>query len=173
MVEYLKVGQISNAHGVKGEVKVYPLTDNIKRFSKLKFIFMKNHDEYIKIEIQGVKYLKDFVVLKLANIENMNEALKYKNEYIYVDRENAVKLPKDSYFISDLIDMEVNTNEGEYLGKVTSVFSTGSNDVYEIKSEIGKVILVPAIKDVILEIDVANKKMLIKLLEGLVWYLMF
>lgn len=168
MVEYLKVGQISNAHGIKGEVKVYPLTDNMKRFSKLKYVFLKPKDVYTKIEIQSVKYLKDFVVLKLANIEDMNEALKYKDEYVYIDRENAVKLPRDSYFISDLIDMEVTTDEGQYLGKIVSVFPTGSNDVYEIKSEVGKSILIPAIKDVVLEVDVDNKKMLIKLLEGLI-----
>jgi 16S rRNA processing protein RimM len=168
MVDYIKIGQISNAHGIKGEVKVYPLTDNIKRFSKLKFIFLKQKEEYVKIDVLSVKYLKEFVILGLANIESMNEALKYKNEYVYIDKANAVKLPRDSYFISDLIDMEVSTQEGEYLGKLVSVFPTGSNDVYEIKSVLGKSILIPAIKDVVLEVDVENKKMLIKLLEGLV-----
>jgi 16S rRNA processing protein RimM len=168
MVDYIKIGQISNAHGIKGEVKVYPLTDNIKRFSKLKFIFLKIKEEYVKIDVLSVKYLKEFVILGLANIESMNEALKYKNEYVYIDKENAVKLPKDSYFISDLIDMEVSTKEGEYLGKIVAVFPTGSNDVYEIKSALGKSILIPAIKDVVLEVDVENKRMLIKLLEGLV-----
>lgn len=168
MVEYLKVGLISNAHGIKGEVKVYPLTDNIKRFSKLKYVFLKVKDEYKKIDVEGVKYLKDFAVLKLSNIENMNEALKLKNEYLYIDRENAVKLPKDSYFITDLIGMDVSTTEGEFLGKITSVFPTGSNDVYEVKADNGKTALLPAIKDVIIEVDIENKKMLVKLLEGLI-----
>lgn len=168
MVEYLKVGQITTAHGVRGEVKVYPLTDNIKRFSKLKFVFLKVKDEYVKRDIEGVKYLKDFVILKLADIKDMNEAMKYRNEYLYVDRDNAVKLPKDSYFISDLIDMDVHSSEGEYLGKITSVFPTGSNDVYEVKGNSGKLILIPAIKDVILDIDMENKKMTVKLLEGLI-----
>jgi 16S rRNA processing protein RimM len=168
MVEYLKIGQISNAHGIKGEVKVYPLTDNIKRFSKLKFVFLCEKDIYRKVEVESVKYLKQFAVLKLSGIENMNDALKYKNVYIYVDRENAVKLPKDSYFISDLIGLDVSSDDGSYLGKITDVFSTGSNDVYEVKSELGKSILLPAIKEVILQIDMENRRMLVKLLEGLI-----
>jgi 16S rRNA processing protein RimM len=168
MVEYLKIGQISNAHGVKGEVKVYPLTDNVKRFSKLNYVFLNEKDIYKKVEVESVKYLKQFVVLKLNGIEDMNQALKYKNVYIYVDRENAVKLPKGSYFISDLIGLEVSSDEGNYLGILTDVFSTGSNDVYEVKSELGKTILLPAIKEVILQIDIENKRMLVKLLEGLI-----
>jgi 16S rRNA processing protein RimM len=168
MVEYLKIGQISNAHGIKGEVKVYPLTDDVKRFSKLAFVFLNEKDIYRKVEVESVKYLKQFVVLKLNGIEDMNQALKYKNVYIYVDRENAVKLPKGSYFISDLIGLDVSSNEGNYLGKIIDVFSTGSNDVYEVKSELGKSILLPAIKEVILQIDIENRRMLVKLLEGLI-----
>ena len=168
MVEYLKIGQISNAHGVKGEVKVYPLTDNVKRFSKLKFVFLNEKDTYRKVTVESVKYLKQFVVVKLNGIEDMNEALKYKNVYIYVDRENAVKLPKGSYFISDLIGLDVSSDEGNYLGKITDVFSTGSNDVYEVKSELGKTILLPAIQEVIIEIDIDKKSMLVKLIEGLI-----
>ena len=168
MVEYLKIGQISNAHGIKGEVKVYPLTDDIKRFSKLKFVFLNEKEVYRKLEVQGVKYLKQFVILKLKGIENMNEALTYKNVYVYVDRENAVKLPKGSYFISDLIGLDVSSDEGNYLGKIIDVFSTGSNDVYEVRSDLGKSILLPAIKEVILQIDIENKRMLVKLLEGLI-----
>lgn len=168
MIDYLKVGQITNAHGVKGEVKVYPLTDNIKRFSKLEFVFFKSNEEYKKKMIQNVKYQNNFVIIKLEGVESMDDALRLKNEYIYVDREHAVKLPKDSYFISDLIDMEVTTVNGDYLGRIISVFPTGSNDVYEIKSDDGKPVLIPAIKDVIIEVDVDNKKMKVKLLEGLI-----
>ena len=168
MVKYLKIGQITNAHGIKGEVKVFSLTDNVKRFSKLKTAFLKRKEEYVQIEIESVKYLKDFAILKLVGVEDMNAALKYKNEYIYIDREHAIKPPKDSYFISDLIGMKVSTDEGIMLGEITAVFPTGSNDVYEVKSELGKLVLIPAIKDVVLEVDVENKKMLVKLLEGLI-----
>jgi 16S rRNA processing protein RimM len=168
MIEYLKIGQITNAHGIKGEVKVFSLTDNVKRFSKLKSAFLKVKDEYVQVEIERVKYINDFAILKLAGVNDMNAALKYKNEYLYIDREHAVKPPKDSYFIADLIGMKVSTDEGILLGEIISVFPTGSNDVYEVKSELGKLVLIPAIKDVVLEVDVENKKMLVKLLEGLI-----
>lgn len=168
MLQYLKVGQIINTHGIKGEVKVFPLTDNERRFSKLKYVFMKSGEDFIKVDIEGVKYLKQLVILKLANIKDMNEAEKYKNQYLYVDRENAVKLSKDTFFIADLIGLEVFTDEGEMLGKITSVFSTGSNDVYEVKADNGKNILIPAIKDVVIEVDVEGGKMIIKMLEGLI-----
>lgn len=168
MLEYLKIGQIINTHGVRGEVKVYPLTDNEKRFSKLKQVFIKNGEDFIKVDVQGVKYSNGLVILKLANISTMDEAQKYKNEYLYVNRENAVSLPKDSYFIADLINLEIFTEEGESLGRLISVFSTGSNDVYEIRQESGKTFLIPAIKDVVKVVDLEGGKMIIKLLEGLI-----
>lgn len=166
MKNYLKVGQIINTHGVKGEVKVYPLTDDVKRFNKLKFVFIKDKDAYTKVNVEGVKYFKNLVILKLEGINNMTEAEKYKKVYLYVDRENAVKLEEDAYFIADLIGLDVYTLEGEYLGKITDVFSTGSNDVYEIKNDDNS-LLIPAIKDVVKEVDLNNSTMKISLLEGL------
>ena len=168
MLKYLKVGQIVSTHGVKGEVKVYPMTDNIKRFDDLKYCYLEQNNEFVKIEVLGVKYVKQMVVLKLNNINDMNEAFKLKNMYIYVDRQNAVKLPEDSYFISDLIGINVFDTDGINLGNVSSVFSLESNDVYEIKDNNGRTFLIPAIKDVILSIDLENNKMTIKLLEGLI-----
>ena len=168
MLQYLKVGQIINTHGVRGEVKVFPLTDDIRRFSKLKQVFMNAGEDFISVPIESIKYLNDIIILKLANVNDMNHAQKLKNQYIFVDRENAVRLPKDSYFIADLIGLEVITEDGEVLGKLASVFSTGSNDVYDIKQENGKSILVPAIKDVVKAIDIESRKMIIKLLEGLI-----
>ncbi|MCX7950883.1 MAG: ribosome maturation factor RimM [Clostridiales bacterium] len=166
MKQYLKIGQIINTHGIKGEVKVYPLTDDIKRFNKLKFVFIKEKDEYKKIDVEGVKYFKNLVILKLQGIDTMNDAEKVKKIYLYIDRENAVKLEKDAYFIADLIGLDVYTLEGECLGKITDVFSTGSNDVYEIKND-NETILIPAIKDVVKEVDIENSVMKIQLLEGL------
>lgn len=167
MKEYLKVGQIINTHGVKGEVKIYPLTDDINRFKKLKYVFRKFDDKYIKVDVEGIKYVKQFPILKLANIDSMNDAEKLKNEYIYVDRENAVKLPEDAYFIADLIGLMVFTDDNKYLGKLTDVFSTGSNDVYEITDDNRKKYYIPAIKDVIKIIDLNEGKMIINVIEGL------
>jgi 16S rRNA processing protein RimM len=168
MINYLKVGQIVNTHGVRGEVKVYPLTDDLKRFDKLKFVFIKSGDQYKKVQVQGVKYVKAMAVLKLSGIESMNDAEKYRDMYIYIDRENAIKLPEDTYFIADLIGMDVLDGSGNPLGKLTNVISTGSNDVYEIKPEAGKSFLIPAIGDVVKDVDVVNKKMVVELLEGLI-----
>jgi 16S rRNA processing protein RimM len=167
MLEYLRVGQIINTHGVKGEVKIYPLTDDVMRFKKLKFIFIKNGDSYNRVDIESVKFVKNFPVLKLSGIESMNDAERYRDVYIYVDRENAVKLKEDTYFIADLIGMDVYTVDDKKIGNITSVFSTGSNDVYEVKMDDGKEILLPAIKDVVKNVDVKERKMHVVLLEGL------
>jgi len=169
MVRYLKIGQIINTHGIKGEVKVYPLTDDPKRFDDLNFVFFKKGEEFEKVNVEGVKYFKNLVILKLEGINDMNTAEKLKNIFIYIDRENAVKLPEDTYFIADLIGMTVyDIDSNQKLGTIISVFSTGSNDVYEIKLENGKIILIPAIKDVVKEVDIENAIMKIKLLEGLI-----
>ncbi|MDF2672789.1 MAG: rimM [Clostridiales bacterium] len=167
MLNYLRLGQIINTHGVRGEIKVFPLTDNINRFGKLKVVYMKQADEFKAYKVEGVKYLKNLVILKLENINEMNEAVKLIDSYLYIDRENAVKLSKDTYFIADLIGMEVYTLSDEKLGSITMVFPTGSNDVYEIKKDDGKTFLIPAIKDVVKEVDLEKRKMRIELLEGL------
>jgi 16S rRNA processing protein RimM len=167
MLDYLKLGQIINTHGVKGEIKVYPLTDDIKRFGKLKVVYMKQAEDYKAYKIEEVKYLKNIVILKLESINDMNEAVKLIDNYLYVNRKNAVKLSKDTYFIADLIGMDVYTLNDDKLGSILTVFSTGSNDVYEIKKDDGKTFLVPAIKDVVKEVDIEKRKMRIELLEGL------
>lgn len=169
MIEYLKVGQIINTHGIKGELKIYPLTDNIDRFDRLDYIFIKEKDMYNKVKVESVKYIKNFPIVKLENINDMNEALKYKNRYLYINRENAVPLEENTYFIADLIGMDVVTTEGQILGKIVSVFSVSSNDVYEISNSEGKKILIPAIRDVVCDVDIKEKRMTIKLLEGLIW----
>ncbi|SKA92169.1 16S rRNA processing protein RimM [Caloramator quimbayensis] len=167
MKEYLKIGQIINTHGIKGEVKIYPLTDDVKRFNKLKYVFRKIENEYVKTNVEAVKYIKQFPILKLSGIDSMNDAEKLKSEYIYIDRENAVKLPENTYFIADLIGLDVFDNKGKALGKLTSVFSTGSNDVYEITAEDGKTFYIPAIKDVVSLININEGKMIINVIEGL------
>lgn len=167
MLDYLKVGQIINTHGVRGEIKVFPLTDDIKRFGKLKVIYMKQADDYREYKLEGIKYFKNLVIVKLEGINSMNEAVKLVDSYLYVNRENAVKLSKDTYFVADLIGIDVYNMDDESLGTIINVFSTGSNDVYEIKKDDGKTFLIPAIKDVVKEIDIEKRSMRIELLEGL------
>ena len=168
MEQLLQVGVISSTHGVRGEVKVFPTTDDVKRFKKLKKVILDTGKEQLPLEIEGVKFFKQFVILKFRGIDNINDIEKYKGKRLLVDREHAVKLKKDEYFIADMIGMDVFTEEGELFGALKDVMETGANDVYVIEMTDGKEVLVPAIKQCILDVDIENRKMVIHLLEGLV-----
>ena len=168
MEQLLQVGVISSTHGVRGEVKVFPTTDDVKRFKKLKKVILDTGKEQLPLEIEGVKFFKQFVFLNFRGIDNINDIEKYKGKSLLVDREHAVKLKKDEYFIADMIGMDVFTEEGELFGALKDVMETGANDVYIIEMTDGKEVLVPAIKQCILDVDIENRKMVIHLLEGLV-----
>ena len=168
MEQLLQVGGISSTHGVRGEVKVFPTTDDVKRFKKLKKVILDTGKEQLPLEIEGVKFFKQFVILKFRGIDNINDIEKYKGKRLLVDREHAVKLKKDEYFIADMIGMDVFTEDGELFGALKDVMETGANDVYIIEMSDGKEVLVPAIKQCILDVDIENRKMVIHLLEGLV-----
>ena len=167
MDNLLEIGQIVNSYGIKGFLKVVPFTDNVKRFDDLKTIYIEKNKKLSEIEIEEVKYHKNLVLLKLKGIDDINDTLEFKNCYIKIDRKDAVELPEDTYFIVDLIDMDVTTDEGENLGKIVDVFPTGSNDVYVVKDELGKQILLPAIGEVIKNVNILEKKMTVKLIAGL------
>lgn len=168
MEEYLEIGQIVNTNGLKGYLKVKPFTDDITRFEELETVYIQKGKELIEFIIQDVKYSKNMVLLKLEGIDDIDEAQKYRNYYIKINRENAVELKENSYFIVDIIGSEVFTDEDRYLGKVVDVFPTGSNDVYTVKADDGKEILLPAIEEVIKNVDTKNKKIIVHLLEGLI-----
>lgn len=173
MEEYLEIGQIVNTNGLKGFLKVKPLTDDITRFENLETVYIQKHKDLVEFKVQDVKYIKNMVLLKLEGIDNIGEAEKYKNFYIKINRKDAVELEENSYFIVDIIGSEVYTEENELLGKVVDVFQTGSNDVYSVKNQEGKEILLPAISDVIKDVDIKNKKIVVHLMEGLIWELMY
>lgn len=166
--QLMEIGQIVNTYGIKGFLKVVPYTDDIKRFEKLKSIYIQTKKSLETVIIEEVKYAKNLVLLKIKGIDNINDAEIYKNCYIKIDRSDAVELPEDSYFIVDLIGIKVYTDEGEALGDIIDVFPTGANDVYVVKNELGKQVLLPAIGDVIKNVDIKNKKMVVHLIEGLV-----
>lgn len=168
MEEYLEIGQIVNTTGLKGMLKVKPLTDDITRFEDLEMIYIEEGKKLIEFKIQEIKYNKNMVLLKLEGINDISEAEKYKNFYIKINRKDAVELEKNSYFIVDIIGSEVYTDENELLGKVVDIFPTGSNDVYTVKKSDGKEILLPAIEEVIKDIDIENKKIIVHLLDGLI-----
>lgn len=167
MEQYLRVGVISSTHGVRGEVKVFPTTDDPARFKDLKTVILDTGREYKKLEITGVKFFKNQVILKFRGYDNINEIEKYKGMDLLVSREDAVPLGENENFIVDLIDMTVITDTGETLGTLVDVLQTGANDVYVIETPQKKEVLLPAIRDCILDVNVEEKRMLVHVLEGL------
>ncbi|MCL2342039.1 MAG: ribosome maturation factor RimM [Firmicutes bacterium] len=167
MEKYLEIGEIVGTHGLRGVMRIKPLTDDITRFDKLKTVYIAEKKELVEFTIEGVQYNKNIVLLKLQGIDTIEVAEEYRNFYIKIDRKDSVKLEKDSYFIIDLIGCDVYDEEENLLGKVDDVFSTKSNDVYVVKDGLGKQVLLPAIKDVIEDVDIQNKKIVVKLLKGL------
>lgn len=167
MEQMLKVGIMSSTHGVRGEMKVFPTTDDVKRFRKLKEVLLDTGKEYITLEVEGVKFFKQFVIIKFKGYDSINDIEKYKGMSLYVTRENAVPLKKDEYFMADLIGLKVINDEGKVLGELTDVLQTGANDVYEVKLEDGKDLLLPAIRQCILDVDIDEGIMRVHVLEGL------
>lgn len=167
MRDALRVGVISSTHGIKGEIKVFPTTDDAGRFKTLKEVILDTGRESLKLEITNVKFFKKQVILKFKNYDRIEDIEKFKGKDIYVTRENAVKLEEGEYFIADLIGLSVILDDGQSLGILSDVLQTGANDVYIVKTGDNKEILIPAIKECILNVDLENKTMTIRLLEGL------
>lgn len=167
MEDLLQVGVITTTHGVRGEVKVFPTTDDPARFKKLKNVILDTGREKIDLEVAGVKFFKNMVILKFKGIDDINDVEKYRKKSLYVTRENAVKLKKNEYFIADLIGLKVESDEGEDLGTLSDVLQTGANDVYVLSKEGEDDILLPAIKECVKEVDIENGTILVHLLPGL------
>lgn len=161
MEQFITVGKIINTHGIKGEIKILPSTDDLKRFKKLKEVYIDNNS----VKVNGCKLQPKKVILKIEGIDSIEEAQRLKNKYVRVKREDAVVLPSDTYYEADIIGCEVYDKNEEKLGTIDEVIHTGSNDVYWIKGK--KEILIPALKQIIIDVDIENKKIIIKPLE--VW----
>ncbi len=167
MQEYFEIGQIVNHFGIKGMVKVVPYTDDITRFDNLKNVYVtikQNKKQYI---IEEVKYHKNMVLIKFKGIDKVEDAECLRNGILEVERKDAAKLEEDSYYIADLIGMKVYTDDGKTLGVLDDIYNTGSNDIYVIKTEEYKQILLPAIKDVIKEISLEENKIIVHMISGL------
>lgn len=167
MVEMMQVGIITSPHGVKGEVKVFPTTDDPKRFKKLKTVLMQSKKGEQQLNIEGVKFFKNMVILKFEECNSMTEAEALRQCSLIITRDQAVPCGENENFIADLIDMSVITDEGEALGVLTDVLQTGANDVYVVEMKEGKEVLIPAIPSCILEVDLEANCMTVHLLEGL------
>jgi len=167
MEQFFKVGIIASTHGLKGEVKVYPTTSDISRFNGLEDVIVDTGREHLVLGIQQVKFFKKMVILKFKGIDHINDVEKYKGKDLLVTRENAVELGEDEYFIADLIGLKV-LSDGGKTGILVDVIETGANDVYVVDfEEIGQV-LIPAIKDCILKVDIEERQMEVHLIEGLI-----
>ena len=167
MQEILQVGAVTSTHGLAGEVKVFPTTDDPKRFKKLKKVLLDTGKGMRELEVVQVKFFKNLVILKFRGCDKIEDVMGFKGRELYVTRENAVKLKKNEYFVADLIGMKVFLEDGSYLGTLDDVLQTGANDVYEVHMEDGREVLIPAIRQCILDVDIEEEKMTVHLLEGL------
>lgn len=167
MTSELEIGQIVNTFGIKGEVKVKPFTDDIKRFDKLKKINIEQKNSKKEYEIENIKYHKDMVILKLKGIDQIEQAELLRNSYLKIDRNEEEPLEENTYYIVDLLGLSVYTEEDVLLGILDDIYNTGSNDIYVVKDSLGKQTLLPAIQDVIKEIDIENQKIIVHVMKGL------
>ena len=166
MQKRLEIGQIVNTFGIKGEVKVVPFTDDISRFDELKKVYIKNKNQEKQYKIENVKYHKNMVLIKFSGIDKIEDAEMLKNKYLEIDREDAIPLEEGTYFIADLIGLEVYTEDGNLLGKVEDIYNTGSKDIYVVKDELGKQVLLPGIDEVIKEVKL-DDRIIVHLIPGL------
>lgn len=163
-VDYIQVGKIVNTHGIKGDVKVLPLTDDAKRFEDLKKVYLG--DEKLRLEIEHIGYIKGNVLIRFKGYDNINDVEKFRDKIVWVDEEDKIKLPKDSYFLHDIIGLDVYLADGTLIGAVKDILQPGANDVYVVKGK-DKEYLIPAIRDVVKEVDIEERKIVIEPLEGL------
>ena len=167
MEDMLRVGVFANTHGVRGEIKVFPTTDDAQRFKKLKKVYLDTGKEKMELEISSVRFFKNLVILKFKGIDNINDIEKYKGKDLLVTRDQAVPLEEDEYFIYDIIGAKVVTEDGNEFGQLKEVLQTGANDVYVVKTIEGKEILLPVIEECILDIDIDNKIVTAHIMPGL------
>lgn len=167
MEQFLRVGVISSTHGIAGEVKVFPTTDDKNRFKKLKDCFISTKGGLMPVKIEKVRFFKQMVILKFEGMNDINTIIPYKNCDIMVSRENAVPLEEGEFFICDVIGAKVYTESGEEFGELKDVLQTGANDVFVISYDGGKEALFPVIPECVLDIDVENKKVVVHIMPGL------
>ncbi len=155
MQEKIEIGKIINTFGIKGEIKVYPYNNLI---DEVKELTISNK----KYEIEKIRYQKNIAIIKLKGLDDISEAEKFKGTILEIDKAEAPELPENTFYVKDIIGLDVYTDEGKYLGKIDDVFNTGANDIYSIGE-----ILLPATEEVIKQIDIENKKMIVHILKGL------
>jgi len=167
MEDFFRIGVITKPHGLKGEVKVFPTTDDAKRFKKLKKCIIRTKKGDIEAEKKSCKFFKNLVILSFVGYDDINEVEAFRNCDIYVSREDAVPLEEGEYYISDVIGSDVYEDNGSHLGTVNDVLQTGANDVFTVAMENGMELLIPVINDCVIDIDTEGKKVIVKLMKGM------
>lgn len=167
MEDMFRVGVISSVHGVRGEVKVFPTTDDPARFKELEEVALDTGKGLLTLRIQGVKFFKQMVILKFEGYDHIEDIEKYKGKDLWIRRDQAVKLEEGEYFIADLIGLAVKTEDGQSLGRLKDVLKTGANDVYVVEMDSGKEVLIPVIPDCIIKVDLESGEVIVHLLDGL------
>ena len=167
MEQFLRVGVITSPHGIRGEVKVFPTTDDINRFKKLKEVYLDTGKERLSLRVEQAKFFKGMAILKFREFNSINEVEPFRKKDLLVSREHAVQLAPNAIFIVDLIGLAVVTDEGEEFGTVKDILQTGANDVYVITGKDGKEYLFPSIKECILDVDLDKGQVLVHILDGL------
>ena len=168
MEDRLRVGVITSPHGIHGEVKIFPTTDDPQRFKKLKKVIVDTHKEQKEMEIGGIKFFKNLVIATLSGIEDRTQAEKYRSADILIEREDALPLGEDEYYICDILGFTVTNDDGTVLGTLEDVLTSCANDVYVIKRENGKEILIPSTKECVLSTDLNSKNIVVHLLKGMI-----
>lgn len=168
MQEFLEIGQIVNTFGIKGVLKIKPFTDDITRFDELKKVYVETNKVRKIYEVEEVKYHKDMVLIKFKGIDKIEEAELLRNSYLKINRNDEPDLEEGTYYIVDLIGLDVYSDEGNLLGKIDDIFNNGSADIYVVKDELGKQLLLPAISDVVKEINLEDNKVIVHIIKGLI-----
>ncbi len=167
MENFLKVGVITTTHGVRGEVKVYPTTEDAERFLELEYVLLDAGGELRRLEIENVKFFKNLAILKFKGIDNINEIEKYRGRDLWIPREEGQELGEDEYYIADLLGMDVVLEDGAPFGTLKDVLETGANDVYVVTMKDGREVLLPAIHECILDVSPEENRMTVHLMKGL------
>ncbi len=167
MDNLLEIGKIVNTHGIRGEVKIVPWTDSPECFSDLSSVYIKNKNEYETLTVSAVKYQKSNVIVKFKEFNDINEVLQYKNTVLYAERDDLGELPEGVYYIVDLIGLKVYSEDGEYIGEIADVFNAGASDIYDVKREGKKNLLLPVIDEVVKKVDIKGGKVTVHIMEGL------
>lgn len=167
MMNTFRIGVIIKPHGLKGEVKVFPTTGEPKRFRELREVLVRRGEKEETYAAESVRFFKGQVILKLKGIDRMEDAEGFRKAELFIRREDAIPLKENEYYVPELLDMEVFTEEGELLGVITEVLSGRANDVYVVTGKDQKEILLPAIRECILNVDTEERKMTVHLMKGL------